>query len=288
VPGSAVWETLPPPELPERPEGAPPPRRPGSAAWRPWMAFVGLIAGFGVAIVGGVAVAIVGAAFGSTLEDVTPAETQVSTLVQDAALVGAAILLARSVGPVGARLFGLRGTAFWPAVGWAVLAYGAYVVFTGIWAQIVSLDEEQEVLDALGVDESVFALLSAAFIVCVLAPVVEEFFFRGFFYGSLRRLGVIPAALVSGAVFGGIHAGSSPVEALVPLAVLGVALCLLYEKTGSLYPCIVLHAINNCLAFGVSEDWTWQIPILLVASLAACAAVVLPVARLWRPTAAAA
>jgi len=250
------------------------------------MAFVGLVAGFGVAIVGGVIVAVVGAAFGSAIEDVSPAETQLSTLVQDAALVGAAILLARSAGPVGARVFGLRATAFWPAVGWAVLAYGAYVVVTAIWAQIVDLDEEQEVLDALGVDDSAFALVSAAFIVCVLAPVVEEFFFRGFFYGSLRRLGVAPAALVSGAVFGGIHAGSSPVEALVPLAVLGVALCLLYEKTGSLYPCIVLHAINNCLAFGVSEEWTWQIPVLLTAALTACAALVLPIARRWRPAAA--
>ena len=39
-------------------------------------------------------------------------------------------------------------------------------------------------------------------------------------------------------------------------------------KTRSLYPSIVLHAINNSIAFGVTQDWDWQIPVLLAAALA--------------------
>ncbi len=47
----------------------------------------------------------------------------------------------------------------------------------------------------------------------------------------------------------------------------GFGLCLLYWRTGSLYPCIALHALNNSLAFGVSQKWDWQIPLVMVGSL---------------------
>jgi uncharacterized protein len=41
--------------------------------------------------------------------------------------------------------------------------------------------------------------------------------------------------------------------------VLGFVLCLVRWRTGSLYPCIGLHALNNSIAFGVLQDWDWQI-----------------------------
>jgi membrane protease YdiL (CAAX protease family) len=68
----------------------------------------------------------------------------------------------------------------------------------------------------------------------------------------------------------------------VPLAVFGFVLCLLYWRTGSLYPCITLHALNNSLAFGVSQHWTWQIPVLMVAALTLIAAVILPLGGVRR------
>jgi uncharacterized protein len=93
--------------------------------------------------------------------------------------------------------------------------------------------------------------------VTVVAPVGEELFFRGYFFGALRNWrGVWPAAIITGLVFGAIHLGSAPVGQLVPLAVLGVGLCLLYAWSGSLYVPITLHAFNNGLAFGVGEGWS--------------------------------
>jgi membrane protease YdiL (CAAX protease family) len=68
-------------------------------------------------------------------------------------------------------------------------------------------------------------------------------------------------------VFGAIHAGSAPVGYLVPLAVFGFVLCALYQRTRSLYPCIVLHAINNSFAFGSTQHWGWQVAVLLVGAL---------------------
>jgi membrane protease YdiL (CAAX protease family) len=93
-------------------------------------------------------------------------------------------------------------------------------------------------------------------VVIVVAPISEEVFFRGFFYGALRnRLGVVWATVISAALFGAIHITSSDTLPLIPvLALLGAILCLLYEKTGSLYPCIALHAVNNAIAYAVPED----------------------------------
>jgi uncharacterized protein len=97
-----------------------------------------------------------------------------------------------------------------------------------------------------------------------MAPVGEEFLFRGYMFTALRHWGLWPAALISGGLFGLIHIGSSPVAYTVPLAIFGVGLALLYAWTGSLMPCIVLHAINNSIAFSVDQDWSWQIPVVIV------------------------
>jgi membrane protease YdiL (CAAX protease family) len=94
-------------------------------------------------------------------------------------------------------------------------------------------------------------------VICV-APVAEEFFFRGFFYRALRsRYSILVAALIDGVLFGVIHWDFSDAEALLivpPLAALGFMFCLVYERTGSLYPVIALHALNNAIAFGVTIE----------------------------------
>jgi membrane protease YdiL (CAAX protease family) len=55
--------------------------------------------------------------------------------------------------------------------------------------------------------------------------------------------------------------------------VLGLIFCLVYERTGSLFPVIGLHAFNNALAFGVQAEG-WEVSaVLLPVMLAACALV---------------
>ncbi len=93
-------------------------------------------------------------------------------------------------------------------------------------------------------------VLSAA-LTCVVAPIGEEFLFRGYIFTALRNWrGPWTGAVVTGLLFGLVHAGSAPLLDLVPLAALGFGLCLLYRRTGSLYPCIVVHSLNNSVAFG--------------------------------------
>ncbi len=256
-------------EHPELPEGRPPPppRRP---RWRPWSAWVALVAGFAGALAGAVLVGVVGAAFGASFDDPPPAVSIVATIVQDVSLVASALLFARIGGLPRPGEFGLRRTRLWPAVGWMVVAFVAFYAVTAAWVGILGTSPTDDQLPKeLGVDSSTAALVAVALLVTVVAPVAEEFFFRGFFFTALRNWkGLWPAAIVTGLVFGAIHAGSAPATYLLPLAVFGFSLCLLYARTRSLYPCIALHCVNNSLAFGVSQDWGWQIVPLLAAALA--------------------
>jgi uncharacterized protein len=67
-------------------------------------------------------------------------------------------------------------------------------------------------------------------------------------FGGLReKLPRLGAALISGLIFGGLHA-TTGVTAVPPLIVFGVLLALLYEKTGSIVPGILLHMLNNAVA----------------------------------------
>jgi uncharacterized protein len=259
----------PPPDPPELPEGVE--AQPRWPAWYAIVAFlVGLVATF-------VAVGVIAAATGTTSDDESPAFTIVATLLQSAAFVGSALLFASFTAKPRASQFGLRRTRFWPAVGWAALGMLCFYVFAGVYGAILDPDAEQDITESLGADDGTFGLILAGLMVIVVAPAAEEFFFRGFFYRALRtRFGVFAAAAIDGALFGVIHFDFSGADALLilpPLGVLGFVFCLVYERTGSLYPVIALHALNNSVAYGVQAD-AWEVSVVLgPLMLAACALV---------------
>ena len=77
----------------------------------------------------------------------------------------------------------------------------------------------------------------------VLAPLFEELLFRGFLYRALRdRLGVGFAIGLSSMIFATVHPSGYTV---LPIFGLSVMLCLLYERTGSIVPSIILHSLHN-------------------------------------------
>lgn len=269
----------PPPPAAEPSGGPPAPPAGGTSRWAPWTAFVALVVAFALALMGAIAVAVVAAVFGASFEDPPPAVNIVATVVQDGAFVAAAVLFAGRVGRVLPDQFGLVRTRIGPALGWMLAAYAAFIALGQLWAQVVDTDATDKLPDSLGVDESTAALVAVCVLVTVIAPLAEEVLFRGYIFGALRNWrGPWPAALITGIVFGAIHAGSADAVFLVPLAILGVMLCVVREQTGSLLPCIALHAINNALAFGVTEEWPAGATLLLVAgavgaTMLVCAAV---------------
>jgi hypothetical protein len=285
---SSPPSSVPPPTFaiaPELPDGInrPPLDRP---RWKPWTAWVALLGGFAGALLGALVIGLIGAIAGADFDNPPPAVNITATIVQDICLIAAAVVVAGLAGKPRPGQFGLRPTRPGRALAYMALAFVAFYIFTVVWVAIVGGHPNDEKLpEELGVNDSTVALLAVAFLVSVVAPMAEEFFFRGFFYGAMRNWrGVAPAAIITGLVFGGIHAGSSEVEFLLPLAFFGFALCLLRERTGSLYPCIGLHCANNSLAFGVSQHWSWQIPLLFVGALGLIGLVALVVRASWQPS----
>jgi membrane protease YdiL (CAAX protease family) len=235
-----------------------------------------------VAVIGVGVIALLAEAAGvETSGDTPPGITIGGTFVQDFALIAAAVLLATRLDPPAtAAKFGLRRPAVGAAIRWTLIAWAAFFAVSAIWAQLLDISESDDLPQELGVDSSTAALIAVAVLVCVVAPIAEEIFFRAFCFTALRRtLGMLPGALLTGIIFGAIHLGGTEIEFIVPLMVFGFFLCLLYVKTGSILPCIVLHALNNALALGVSEDWGAGIPLAMAAAAAGSVAIVLPFVR---------
>lgn len=83
-------------------------------------------------------------------------------------------------------------------------------------------------------------------VVGVVAPIVEETFFRGLVYGWMRRrVPIFVAVILSAAIFAVAHV----IPLLLPaLFVVGIILALAYELSGSLWLSILLHSLQNSLA----------------------------------------
>ena len=115
------------------------------------------------------------------------------------------------------------------------------------------------------------------------APLAEETLYRGVLYAGLRRSwGVVPAAIAGAALFGFVHwsfgLGNDSLVEVPMLASFGLALCLLYEKTGSLYPGMAMHAFTNAWIFAAAGYVAVGLPIL-VALLAMIACLIAPALR---------
>ena len=96
--------------------------------------------------------------------------------------------------------------------------------------------------DALG-------LTTAFLIIAILAPFLEELFFRGFIYRIFTKtwplwLGSILSALL----FALIH---FQLQTIIPLFILGLILNFAYQKTGSVWTSVAFHSFNNSIAFGL-------------------------------------
>jgi uncharacterized protein len=253
----------PPPDRPELPEGAAP-------RWPAWYAGVGFLVALIATLV---VVGIVAAATGATSDDESPTFTIIATFLQGLIFIGTAVLFASFTRKPKPEQFGLRPARFWPAAGWAALGMLTFYALVAAYSVIVQPDAEQTVAQDLGADQGTFGMIAAGFMVICVAPVAEEFFFRGFFYRALRsRWSPLAAAAIDGLLFGVIHYDFTGADALLilpPLGVLGFIFCLVYERTGSIYPTIAMHAFNNAIAFGVTiEDGSVSLvlgPLMLLA-----------------------
>lgn len=106
-----------------------------------------------------------------------------------------------------------------------------------------STPEPQPVAELLMGIDSFGELILPFIMVVVFAPLGEEIFFRGFIYPVFRkRLGITMALVVTGMIFALLH---FDLIRFIPLAIGGIFLAWLYEKTGSIITPIIAHATWN-------------------------------------------
>lgn len=91
-----------------------------------------------------------------------------------------------------------------------------------------------------------FELFLQFLVLCVMPAIVEELFFRGALQGLLRPCGSAVAIFGPALLFALLHL--DPIQGLTAL-VCGVFLGWLAERSGSILPGMLLHFVNNCIAF---------------------------------------
>jgi len=173
-----------------------------------------------------------------------PWRTLALLLLEPALVLPVVIILARKPsgwGQLGFRRFQWDGLAL--GCGLIVLLYpllllhNLILVWLGVETQGDSITQFYRQLDA-----PVAFLITGA----VLAPLAEETFFRGFLFTGLRqKYGWMKSMLISAAIFGAFHLQPA---AFIPTFLLGCLLAFIRQRTGSLWPAIILHFLVNALA----------------------------------------
>lgn len=103
--------------------------------------------------------------------------------------------------------------------------------------------EPQAAVEMLYTAGTTAEYLGLSFIAVVIAPIVEEYFFRAGLYRFLKsRFRPVAAILLSSLIFSLMHASLTN---LLPLMALGCLLCWVYEHTGNLRTVIYMHAFFN-------------------------------------------
>ncbi|TYA10669.1 CPBP family intramembrane metalloprotease [Paenibacillus faecis] len=97
---------------------------------------------------------------------------------------------------------------------------------------------------ALRENTTFLAVLIAFITGAVISPLYEEIFYRGFLYRWLRtRVGLTGALLLSASIFTLIHI---PTYNVMPANFWsGVIFAYAYERTGSIWPSVIIHGVTN-------------------------------------------
>lgn len=221
---------------------APSPRSFPYSNWGPWWAVVGVLLALATGVVLAIPAVILGHKPNGDLTTLGNIGTQLATAV-GFLMVPMAIAAQRGADGLGEVLRRLGVRVFRPkALLWMLAAIVVYLAFATLYSALIVEPHQKDIAEGFGP----FAV--QVLLIAILAPISEEVCFRGLLFSGLReRLPRLAAALISGFIFGGLHA-TTGVTAVPPLMVFGVLLALLYERTGSIVPGMMLHMLNNIVA----------------------------------------
>ena len=171
----------------------------------------------------------------------------VGTLVQDGILLLVVFLLAR---PWYGTLLAWRPPfSYKRAAGLGAALIGGIYLLTIALSPLFEPGEEQGLVPRELDGDRIAPLVFNSVLIVTFVPLVEELMFRGIGLSLLRRYGDKVAVLGSGLAFAGVH---GLVEAVVAFTAFGAGLAYLRLRTGSIWPCIAVHAVFNGIALAVA------------------------------------
>lgn len=140
------------------------------------------------------------------------------------------------------------------AAGSAVVTFA---IASGMIRLIVKYTGLAEIHYRAGFDEAKLGVGWMVLVICVQPAIFEELAFRGVIFGALSRvLGGSEALLVSALMFAILHLS---VPSIPHLFLLGLILGWLRLRTGSIFPCVLLHFSHNLLVVA-SEQYGRFLP----------------------------
>ncbi|HIW33556.1 MAG TPA: CPBP family intramembrane metalloprotease [Candidatus Paenibacillus intestinavium] len=150
----------------------------------------------------------------------------------------------------------ILGLRRFPMAHWkTILLTTAFLMIVGTLVLIVTSyfgnATENSKTDSLMQNINLFTLAIALISAAVISPIYEEIFYRGFIYCWLRnRIGVGGGMIVSAFIFMIAH---YPTTNTMPLNFLdGLVLAWIYERTGSIWPAVIVHGLINGLTIVIA------------------------------------
>lgn len=152
------------------------------------------------------------------------------------------IVVRSGLGEVGFKSQGLKRTLIW-GVGGGMMLF-VLVLAAGVVIQLLQPQLQPQPFEEVLRDVATYKdLLLMILVGSVLAPLVEEMYFRGMVYPVLRKyIGVTWAIVASGVFFGLMH---WDLWRTVPLAMGGMGLAYIYERSCSIYAPWLAHGVWN-------------------------------------------
>jgi CAAX protease family protein len=124
--------------------------------------------------------------------------------------------------------------------GLLVISYGIIYIHNLILT-VLGIDTQE--VEVSGIFERLDNPLWFFIVGALLAPLVEEIFFRGFLFQGFRsQYGWISGMLLSSAIFAFAHLD---LVSLIPTFILGNLLAYLYHRTNSVWPGVIVHMAVN-------------------------------------------
>ncbi|PCC45853.1 CPBP family intramembrane glutamic endopeptidase [Brevibacterium aurantiacum] len=166
-----------------------------------------------------------------------------SVVVPFAGFAAAVLIRIRSWGAFGIR----RTTWRWmlAAVGLGIGAFLIKGVVNMAVIAIVGVDANAQVPYYEAADSGMLLLIATVVTISLLVPLGEELLFRGVLMRGLLRYGAVIAVVGSSVVFALFHGVNM---ALPSALVVGVVAAEVVRRSGSVWPAVVIHVINNLAA----------------------------------------